>query len=89
MYDRKKNCSAQNVTDVSFFYSEVTRGRWTIASALEVGDEAVTHLVLGGDRAVLQAKEPGASSILESHGKPVRHDHFVVVGRFDAQLIEP
>ena len=57
-------------------------------SALDVGDEAVAHLVPGGDRAVLQVQEPGAGSILESHGKPVRHDFLIAVGRFDAQLIE-
>ena len=37
---------------------------------------------------MLQVQEPGASSILESHGKPVRHDFLIAVGRFEAQLIE-
>ena len=37
---------------------------------------------------MLQVQEPGSGPILESHGKPVRHDLFVAVGRFDAQLIE-
>ena len=37
---------------------------------------------------MLQVQEPGAGPILESHGKPVRHDFFIAVGRFDAQLIE-
>ena len=37
---------------------------------------------------MLQIQEPRASSILESHGKPVRHDLFVAIGRFDALLIE-
>ena len=37
---------------------------------------------------MLQVQEPGASSILESHGKPVRHDFFIPIGCFDAQLIE-
>ena len=48
--------------------AQVARDRWAVTSALEVGDEAVAHLVSGGDRAVLQVQEPGASSILESHG---------------------
>ena len=42
--------------------------RTSTMSALEVGDEAVAQLVLGGDRAVLQVQEPGVSPILESHG---------------------
>ena len=33
-------------------------------------------------------QEPGAGTILERHGKPVRHDLLVSVGSFDAQLIE-
>ena len=37
---------------------------------------------------MLQVQEPGAGPILESHGKPGRHDFFVAVGRFNAQLIE-
>ena len=37
---------------------------------------------------MLQVQEPGAGSILESHGKPVRHDFLITVGRFDAQLVE-
>ena len=68
--------------------AQVARDWWAVTSALEVGDEAVVHLVLGGDRAVLQVQEPEARSILECHGKPVRHDLFVAVGHFDAQLIE-
>ena len=59
--------------------AQVTRARRAVARALEVGDEAVAHLVLGGDRAVLQVQDPGASSILENHGKPIRHDFFVAV----------
>ena len=31
--------------------AQVTRSRRAVASALEVGDEAVAHLILGGDRA--------------------------------------
>ena len=30
--------------------SQVTRSRRAVASALEVGDETLTHLALGGDR---------------------------------------
>ena len=37
---------------------------------------------------MLQVQEPGTRSILESHGKLVRHDFLIAVGRFDAQLIE-
>ena len=37
---------------------------------------------------MLQVQEPGAGPILDSHGEPVRHDFFVAVGCFDAQLIE-
>ena len=37
---------------------------------------------------MLQVQEPGVGLILESHGKPVRHDFLVAVGRFDAQLVE-
>ena len=29
---------------------QVTRGEWAITSALEVGDEAAVHLLLGRDR---------------------------------------
>ena len=35
-----------------------------------------------------QVQEPGAGATLESHGKLVRHDFLVAVGRLDAQLIE-
>ena len=68
--------------------AQVTRGRGAVTGALEVGDEAVAHLVPGGDRAVLQVQDPRASSILERHGKLVRHDLFIPVGGFDAQLVE-
>ena len=64
----------------------IVRGRWAVASALEVGDEAVAHLVPGGDRARWQVQEPGAGTILENHRKPVRHDFIIAVGRFDARL---
>ena len=68
--------------------AQVTHGRWAVASALEVGDEAVAHLVRGGNRALRQVQESGVSTILESHRKPVRHDFLVAVGLSDAQLIE-
>ena len=67
---------------------QVTCGWWAVASALEVGDEAVAHLVPGRDRDGRQVQEPRAGTILESHRKPVRHDFLVAVGRLDAQLIE-
>ena len=68
--------------------AQVTRSWLAVTSALEVGDEAVAHLVPGGDRAVLQVQEPGAGSILQSHGKPVLHDFLIAVGCFEAQLVE-
>ena len=37
---------------------------------------------------MLQVQDPGAGPILESHGKLVRHDFLIAVGRFDAQLVE-
>ena len=63
---------------------QVTHDWRTVVSALEVGDEAITHLVLGGDCARSQVQEPGAGPVLECHGKPVRHDPFVSIGGFDA-----
>ena len=57
-------------------------------STLEVGDEAGAHLVSRGDHAWGQIQEPGAGSVLERHGKPVRRDLFVSVGSLDAQLVE-
>ena len=68
--------------------AQVTRGQRAVASALEVGDEAVAHLVPRGDRAWRQVQEPRTSTVLESHGEPVRHDFLITVGRLDAQLIE-
>ena len=68
--------------------AQVAHGRGPVASALEVGDEAGAHLVPGGDRARRQVQEPGAGTVLECHGKPIRHDLLVPVGGFDAQLIE-
>ena len=59
-----------------------------VASALEVGDEAGAHLIPGGDHARSQVQQPGAVTGLECHGKLVRHDLFVTVGSFDAQLVE-
>ena len=38
--------------------AQVTRGRQAVASALEVGDEAVVHLIPGGDGARMQVQEP-------------------------------
>ena len=68
--------------------AQVTHGRRTVASALEVGDEVVTHLIRGGDRARGQVQEPRASTILESHGEPVRLDFLIAVDRLDTQLVE-
>ena len=68
--------------------AQVAHGRGTVASALEVGDEAGAHLVPGGDRAWGQVQKSGAGPVLESHGKPVRHDLLIAVGRLDAQLVE-
>ena len=68
--------------------AQVTHDRRTVASALEVGDETGAYLVPRADRVGTQVQELGASTILERHGKPVRHDLFVVVGRLNAQLVE-
>src|SRR4051812_47311866 len=68
--------------------AHVAHGWRPVASTLEVGDEAGAHLVPGRDRAWGQVQEPGASSFLERHGEPVRHDLFIPAGSFDAQLIK-
>ena len=68
--------------------AQVTHDWRTVASALEVGDEAGAHLFPRGDRAGRQVQEPGAGTILERHGKPIRHDLFISVGRLDAQLVQ-
>ena len=64
--------------------AHVAHGGWPVASILKVGDEAGAHLVLGRDHDWGQIQEPGASSFLECHGKPVRHDLLVPAGSFDA-----
>src|SRR3954468_7144894 len=68
--------------------AHVAHGWRPIAGTLEVGDEASTHLVPGGDRAWGQVQEPSASTFLQRHGEPVRHDLFVPAGSFDSQLVE-
>ena len=64
--------------------AQVTRGRRAVTSALEVGDEAATHLVPGGDRSHGQVQEPGACAVLEGHGELVRHDFLIATGHLDA-----
>src|SRR3954467_915327 len=68
--------------------AHVAHGGRPVAGTLEVGDEASAHLVPGGDRAWGQVQEPSASTFLQRHGEPVRHDLFVPVGRFDSRLVE-
>src|SRR3954468_731259 len=68
--------------------AHVAHGWRPIAGTLEVGDEASTHLVPGGDRAWGQVQEPSASTFLQRHGEPVCHDLFVPAGSFDSQLVE-
>src|SRR3954469_20274706 len=68
--------------------AHVAHGGRPVAGTLEVGNEAGTHLVPGGDRAWGQVQEPSASTFLQRHGEPVRHDLFVPAGCFDSQLVE-
>ena len=68
--------------------AQVTRRRRVVASALEVGDEALVELVPRGDRPHRKVQGPRACAVLEGHGEPVRCALLVAIGHLDAQLVE-
>ena len=78
----------QGFSRLLFHATQVSSCRGSVAGALEVGDETLAKLFLGGDGSPGEVQEPGACAILESRGEPVRHDLLSAVGRLDAQLVE-